>query len=173
MDSTPGKRLLEWREFKGITLAEMSRITGIRNTTLSSSEQPGSSNPSYDTISKVLAGFPDLNPDWLLLGTGPMLRDGRVLTPVVTEEAGVVHQPTPGLTSGPATVAEAENILLRELLINKDEIITMLRAELGKSNDSPDAADALPTNPRKPLGFGAAIQAALLASYAAEPVEAE
>jgi transcriptional regulator with XRE-family HTH domain len=80
MESTPGSRLAEWREFKGLTLVEMASITGISKTTINTVEQSGSSKPSYDTISRVLAGFPDLNPDWLLLGTGPMVR-GRVLTP--------------------------------------------------------------------------------------------
>lgn len=178
MESTPGKRLLEWREYKGITLAEMSRITGIRTTTLSSSEQPGSSNPSYDTITKVLAGFPDLNPDWLLLGSGPMLRGGRVLSPTpapASETAPVVAgAPQPGLTSGPATVAEAENILLRERIADKDIIIEMLRAELGKSNDSPDAAGNFPTNPRKPIsGFMTDAQRAEIAEAFNEVVEEE
>jgi transcriptional regulator with XRE-family HTH domain len=107
MESTPGKRLLEWREYKGMTLLEMARATGISKTTLNGAEQSGSSNPSYDTISKLIAGFPDLNPDWLLLGTGPMLRDGRTLTPVVTEE----KTPAPRYTSGEATVEEASTLI--------------------------------------------------------------
>ena len=92
MESTPGSRLAEWREFKGLTLVEMAHITGISKTTINTVEQSGSSKPSYDTISRVLAGFPDLNPDWLLLGTGPMVR-GRVLTPAPAATP-VVSAPT-------------------------------------------------------------------------------
>jgi len=84
MESTAGKRLQEWREFKGLSLTELFRLTGIKVTTLSTAEQPGGSNPSYDTIKKLLAAFPDLSADWLLLGTGPMLRNGRTLAQLPT-----------------------------------------------------------------------------------------
>lgn len=107
MESTPGKRLQEWREFKGLTLTDMFRQTGVKVTTLSTAEQPGASNPSYDTITKVLAAYPDLNPDWLLLGHGPMLRDGRVLTLVPAAE-----EPTPPTTPPAAPISDAVTKLL-------------------------------------------------------------
>ncbi len=34
----------------------------------------GRNNPSYDFIVKILSKFPDLNPEWLLLGKGDMMR---------------------------------------------------------------------------------------------------
>lgn len=35
----------------------------------------GRNKPSYDFVTKLLNKFPNLNPDWLLLGKGPMHRD--------------------------------------------------------------------------------------------------
>ena len=35
----------------------------------------GRNKPSYDFVTKLLVKFPNLNPDWLLLGKGPMHRD--------------------------------------------------------------------------------------------------
>gem|GEM_PF-6445889 len=52
--------------------------------------------------------------------------------------------PTPGLISGPATVAEAENVLLRQQLADKDKLIdrlwNMIPQKLGKLMSSSDAA---------------------------------
>jgi len=120
MESTPGSRLAEWREFKGLTLVEMASITGISKTTINTVEQSGSSKPSYDTISRVLAGFPDLNPDWLLLGTGPMVR-GRVLTP-----AAPVAQPAPQVVAEPTA---AYGCLSPDFVALLTSEVTDLRAE--------------------------------------------
>ena len=35
----------------------------------------GRNKPSYDFVTKLLTKFPNLNPDWLILGKGPMHRD--------------------------------------------------------------------------------------------------
>jgi transcriptional regulator with XRE-family HTH domain len=35
----------------------------------------GRNNPGYDFIVKILRKYPDLNPDWLLLGEGEMFRN--------------------------------------------------------------------------------------------------
>jgi transcriptional regulator with XRE-family HTH domain len=150
MESTPGKRLLEWREYKGITLAEMARITGVSKSTINTVEQSGSSNPSYDTITKVLGSFPDLSPDWLLLGNGPMLRGGRELTPAPT----VAAEPAPRYTSAEETVEEANTLIklaeteadnrqLRQRLEDAREEILWLR---GKSY--PSSYAAAPEQPR-------------------------
>ena len=34
----------------------------------------GRNNPNFDFISKLLIRFPDINPDWLILGKGTMFR---------------------------------------------------------------------------------------------------
>ncbi len=35
----------------------------------------GRNNPSFDFIETMLTRFPEINPDWLILGQGPMYRD--------------------------------------------------------------------------------------------------
>ena len=47
----------------GIQRAAMSHIISGRN------------NPSLDVMTKILHRYPQINPDWLLLGKGEMLRD--------------------------------------------------------------------------------------------------
>lgn len=35
----------------------------------------GRNNPSLDLIQKILKRYPELNPDWLLFGSGPMMKE--------------------------------------------------------------------------------------------------
>lgn len=37
----------------------------------------GRNKPSLDLISKILRSFPDIDPDWLILGTGEPYRNGK------------------------------------------------------------------------------------------------
>ena len=56
----------------------------------------GRNKPSYDFVSKLLVKFPNLNPDWLLLGKGPMHRDEirTKATPIIGKaEAEITPQP--------------------------------------------------------------------------------
>lgn len=159
METSPGQRLRQWRDFKKLTLAQVSDASGVRTTTLSTAEQPGASNPSYDTITKVLAAYPDLSPDWLLLGTGPMLRDGRTLTPMPAhfEEARPVTLSISHPTPEEYRQLQEENRRLREQLANKEGALTAVEGEVtwlrsqvgGKAEASADAADE--DEPRPPM----------------------
>ena len=55
----------------------------------------GRNKPSYDFVTKLLNKFPNLNPDWLLLGRGPMHRD-EIRRKV---EVASVPQETPSVSS--------------------------------------------------------------------------
>lgn len=164
METTPGKRILIWREFKGMTPAQMIKATGIKRSTLDSVEDPNGSKPSHDTLMKVVKAFPDLNAYWLLTGEGEMLADGRTLTPAPTSTKEPETEPSPPQPAGPVaaqrpndTVAQAENVLLKEQVVDlkedKSRLVEenqALRAEvkrlLEKFSPSLDAAEqpALP-----------------------------
>ncbi len=166
MESSPGQRLQEWREYKGLTLSQASRATGIKVTTLSTAEQPGASNPSFDTLSKMLAAFPDLNPDWLLTGSGPLLRDGRALAPVAAAAAKeATTRPAP-LDTVPGQIdfvhkyiTRLENDLTaaatREAAqqAHIDELLQMLGKPLGNRLPAAAEPEALYHVERNPLGF--------------------
>ena len=155
-----GARIKAFRESRGLTQKDIFQATHgeVKQTSLSAIEN-NQAKPGFDTLAALLAAYPGLSSDWLLLGAGPMLRDGRALTPRPAPE------PTPGLTSGAATVAEAENVLLRERLLDKQAIITLLSAEVtelrGKSSGSSDAAGRLHLPAPAPLpivGFRLSVQ---------------
>jgi transcriptional regulator with XRE-family HTH domain len=93
METTPGKRVQILREKKGYTsLTSFCEFTGLKVGTISALEKDKSS-PSLETLAKLLEAFPDVNLDWLVTGTGNMLKDGRALTPAVAQEP---EPPTPG-----------------------------------------------------------------------------
>ncbi|RPD50015.1 XRE family transcriptional regulator [Hymenobacter sediminis] len=75
-----GSRIKALREELGLTQADLFRSTGIKQTTLSSIES--GTEPKAGIVSSLLAAYPQVNPEWLLLGSGPMLRNGRSLVPV-------------------------------------------------------------------------------------------
>lgn len=52
---------------------EASAISHIRS---------GRNKPSYDFVIKILRAFPDINPDWLLLNSPEMLREGASAAPL-------------------------------------------------------------------------------------------
>lgn len=169
MENSPGQRLRQWRDYKGLKLADVSRDTGIKTTTLSTTEQPGASNPSYDTISKVLAAYPDLNPDWLLLGTGSMLRDGRALSQLPPAVPSELQPSRPGLPKpGHATPAEADFVgrliqrletELADAKAREEQQGRLIETLLGKSPASAYAA-TYPDEPRTAPGFRIAAQEA-------------
>lgn len=58
-------------ETEGVTQVAFAETTGINTSTLNH-VLTGRNNPSVDVISKILAAYPQYEPDWLLHGNGPM-----------------------------------------------------------------------------------------------------
>ena len=80
---TIGTRIRAFRESRNLTQKDIFQATRgeIKQTTLSAIEN-GQAKPGFDTLAALLDTYPELSSDWLLRGTGPMLRDGRTLAPV-------------------------------------------------------------------------------------------
>ena len=62
------KRILQYIDFKGVSKYETYQKTGITNGVFSQSN-----GISEDNLLKFLNYYTDINPQWLLLGTGEML----------------------------------------------------------------------------------------------------
>ena len=58
---------------KGLSNVEFSALTGIAPATISHITR-GRSKPTLPIMKGILNGFPDLNPEWVFLGTGPMYK---------------------------------------------------------------------------------------------------
>ena len=62
---------------KGLSNVEFSAITGIAPATISHITS-GRSKPTLQVFKGILNGFPDLNSEWVFLGTGPMYKINKV-----------------------------------------------------------------------------------------------
>jgi plasmid maintenance system antidote protein VapI len=153
----------------------------------------GRNEPGRKMMAAIIKAFPAINAVWLATGEGEPFPNGvhnekaepayktnlrqaaALIDKIAAPSTPVAAEPEPArFTTQRETVAEAENILLRERIADKDVIIEMLRAELGKSNDSPDAAGSFPTSPRKPIsGFMTDAQRAEIAEAFNEVIEEE
>jgi transcriptional regulator with XRE-family HTH domain len=141
---TANERLAEAREALGFhSKAEFAKHVGIERSTYDKMEK-GPHKPSADNLERIIEREPYLSLNWLLTGAGDMLLNKTKAAPDYKQA-----QPTPGLTSGAATVAEAENVLLREQVIDLRSTVEFLKAELGKFGGSLEAAlhGILPTRP--------------------------
>lgn len=146
MEHSFASRVLEFRKLKGLSQQAFAERCGLEQGNVSQMEK--GTEPKQSNITKLVAGFPDLSPEWLLLGTGPMLRDGRALAPVPRPE------PAPDYTTAEGTGLAAVNIILKEQIADLRKQNQQLLDMLGKSPGSSDAAGLhAPAAPRPAPGF--------------------
>lgn len=68
--STQKDRILQFIDYKGVSKNKFYIETGISNGILDKK-----SGLSMDTIEKFYSTYPEINPEWLLTGQGPMLKE--------------------------------------------------------------------------------------------------
>lgn len=67
------ERLVQFMQAKQLNAAKLADLLGIQRSGLSHILS-GRNKPGYDFIEKILLKFPDLNAEWLILGTENMLK---------------------------------------------------------------------------------------------------
>lgn len=80
------EKLLNLMRSEGLTSSRLAELLGIQPSGISHILS-GRNKPSFDFVQKILRRFPNINPDWLLLDSGPMYRDtpeGKVSPPAET-----------------------------------------------------------------------------------------
>lgn len=103
MESTFASRVLAFRKHKGLSQQAFAEQCGLEQGNITQMER--GTDPKSGNMAKIIAGFPDLNPDWLLLGHGTMLRDGRELTRLPADPAPASIEASPL-----AVVADADEV---------------------------------------------------------------
>jgi hypothetical protein len=100
-------RVREYLESRGITKYAFYKTTGFSNKFLDNS-----SNMGTDRAEIILRHYPDISPEWLIMGVGPMLRGEQstvpAMVPVPPPNPVIVHE------RHPDDVAEIKH--LKELL---------------------------------------------------------
>ncbi len=69
---------------EGLSASKFAETVGVQASGISHILS-GRNKPGYDLIVKILGNFPDISPDWLLLGEGSMYRDGRTKACCIAE----------------------------------------------------------------------------------------
>lgn len=130
--------LMKSEGLKPSQLAEMLEINPAGISHL----MAGRNKPSFDFLKKMLMKFPRLNPDWLLLDSGPMYRE-------VTNTANSTDNITPrvGATSGQPTKPAADR---ESTLFGSASTVTPQQVQ--PSAPAPEAMAPSSDNPQLPLG---------------------
>ena len=93
------ERLRRFMKAEFVNSSQLAKTLDIQSSGISHILS-GRNKPSYDFVTKLLTEFPNLNPDWLLLGKGPMHRDeirhktpnstNQEMTPIASELSSVI-----------------------------------------------------------------------------------
>ena len=80
------ERIMEIIKVKDLNNIQFCSATGISPASLSHITS-NRSKPTLSILRNVIAGFPDINPEWVMMGTGPMFREGAEPKKVESEKA--------------------------------------------------------------------------------------
>lgn len=83
------ERIIKIMECERMGQAQFASAIGIQRAAMSHIIS-GRNNPSLDVVTKILHRYPQINPDWLLLGKGEMLRDN---TPAMEPADNIAKNP--------------------------------------------------------------------------------
>ncbi|WP_130736904.1 hypothetical protein [Flavobacterium sp. J27] len=109
------EHLLQFIDYKGITIFNFEKKLGIRSTIDKAIKQK--SNLRGDILSKIVEVFPEINPYWLLTGKGQML--------LSTEEISINKVEEPVATYGEKnaiTLVKHIQLLEEQIKLQKDHI---------------------------------------------------
>jgi transcriptional regulator with XRE-family HTH domain len=93
---------------EGLTSGSFADAIGVQRSSMSHILN-GRNNPSLDFVVKTLQYFPNLNSDWLLLGTGSMYSGEQKATSQPVRELSI-FDPTPLATPIPAPEPKPQRI---------------------------------------------------------------
>lgn len=74
------EKLLDLMQSEGLKSSQLADMLGINPAGISHI-LAGRNKPGFDLLQKILRRFPRINPDWLILDSGPMYRDTEQLLP--------------------------------------------------------------------------------------------
>lgn len=85
--ATTKQRILQYIDFKCIDRTIFFQQTGLKRGLLDADKLKSTVSDVF--IAKILATYPDLNPDWLITGQGPMLRDENKIVDLISYDPSV------------------------------------------------------------------------------------
>ena len=85
MQMTVKERLMQFIDFKGISIREFERRADLSNGYIKSLRK----SPTVDKMQNIIRAYPDLNQQWLLTGEGNMLKTAEAAPFIPRARAGV------------------------------------------------------------------------------------
>lgn len=116
------ERLLEFAKIKRIKKMEFYEIIGIDSSNFAG--KMAESELSADKIARILVIFPELNPDWLLLGKGEMLRKEDA------KQVAMATAPQSNASNGNLNIGVSSELV--ELISSQQETINRLSQTIDK-----------------------------------------
>lgn len=85
------ERIIEYLRIRGIRKIDFFEAIDVQPSNFKGKNMK--SQPGGDMIVKILTSYPDISPDWLLLGVGEMLRSAPMPTPQKeTHDSGMLEK---------------------------------------------------------------------------------
>ena len=123
------ERIFQFIENKGITKSQFCDRTGISYANFKGKSLV--SELSGDKIAEIITIYEEISPDWLLTGTGSMLRSGTLssaqvssatpIAPAPAQEAPVAHVPqAPDVSSIHYIMQRYESLVAENALLKKE-----------------------------------------------------
>lgn len=93
--ATTKERILQFIEYKGISKQSFFKETGLKRGFLDADKLQTSIPDTF--IETIIASYPEINPLWLILGEGPMLKEAQQMEnkpePVKSPQIQILHHP--------------------------------------------------------------------------------
>lgn len=125
METTPSNRLQELIRLLGSkSVSAFATSIGVRSTVLANMLGGRMSKPSFDTLEKIKAQYPQVNLEWLVMGTGTPLLTGPTTYALPEEASTVVAEPSIRSLSKPAGASDTEAELRAALAEAHKELAT-------------------------------------------------
>ncbi|MEN9610829.1 MAG: hypothetical protein RLZZ628_1643 [Bacteroidota bacterium] len=119
------QRISEIITILGMTQAAFSEKTGINRPTLST-VMKGTNAPSFMVVESILRNFPNLSPNWLILGEGEIWKnESEYLNNSNNKTIAIKNSNAKRHTSSLESINEKE--LLQKIITDKDSHIADLR----------------------------------------------
>lgn len=115
------KRIKQYIDFKGVTVAAFERSIGMSNASFGKSLKNGGTIGA-DKLEKLLNIYTDINPTWLLTGVGPMLLDGAPPASVSSVSNSAVAMHGTAINTVTTESAGGESSVSQELKMAQQKI---------------------------------------------------
>ena len=122
-------RLKQFLAAENITQAQFASTIGVGKANISH-VLAGRNKPGYDFIKAIMAGYPHLNINWLILGTGKMYTMNQAASPIPVEDGTIIFddEPLPLFTDEPPVDSvESYNSLQPEDADKEIEVLTSIK----------------------------------------------